>query len=184
MVKWRLHYKSARSLQWLKRHYFATLEIRTMMLPHYCCNTCATKVAQQEKKIYAFAVPVALREPIDHNSNCYFCLIPSVSKRISRKKKWAVEYTNIPSALCPVLHGKELWIPVTPESYTLDSNNHHDDDQDSPDPGFLFSVITKRIWFSSSWWKVTWFTVMILMAWWRPLGSLVIQMMETVYWFI
>ena len=39
-------------------------------------------------------------------------MIPPVGKRMSRKKKWAVEYTDIPSVLLPVPHGKEQSIPV------------------------------------------------------------------------
>ena len=81
-----------------------------------------------------FAIPVVWREPADHSSNCYFCMIPPVSKGMSRKKKWTVEYPNIPSALHPVPHGEELPIPVPPESYTLDSDDDHDDDQDSAGP--------------------------------------------------
>ena len=61
-------------------------------------------------------------------------MIPPVAKRMSRKKKWTVEYSNIPSALRPVPDGEELPIPVPPESYTLDSDDDHDDDQDSVDP--------------------------------------------------
>ena len=61
-------------------------------------------------------------------------MIPPVAKEISRKRKWTVEYPNIPSALHPVLHGEELQIPVLPESYTLDSDDNHADDQDSAGP--------------------------------------------------
>ena len=61
-------------------------------------------------------------------------MIPPVAKRMSRKKKWTVEYSNIPSALRPVPDGEELPIPVPPESYTLDSDDDHDDDQDSAGP--------------------------------------------------
>ena len=58
-------------------------------------------------------------------------MIPPLAKEMSRKKNWAVEYPNIPSALGRVLHGEGLPIPVPPESYTLDSDDDHDDDQDS-----------------------------------------------------
>ena len=74
------------------------------------------------------------REPTDHSSNFYFRMIPPVAKVSSRKKKWTVDYRNIPSALRPIAHGEELPIPVPPESYTLDSNDDHDDDQDSAGP--------------------------------------------------
>ena len=105
--------------------------------PQYCCDTCVTNLRQwlnKKRTSMPFAIPVVWREPADHSSNCYFCMIPPVSKGMSRKKKWTVEYPNIPSALRPVPHGEELPIPVPPESYTLDSDDDHDDDQDSVDP--------------------------------------------------
>ena len=74
------------------------------------------------------------QEPTDRSTNFYFFMIPPVPKVGSRKKKWTVEYRNIPSALRPIAHGEELPIPVPPESYTLDSDDDHDDDQDSVDP--------------------------------------------------
>ena len=103
--------------------------------PHYCCNKCATNLRQwlnKKRKSMPFAVPMVWRAPTDNSSNCYFCMIPPVAKRMSRKKKWTVKYPNIPSALHPVPHGEELSIPVPPESYTLDSD--HDDGQDSAGP--------------------------------------------------
>ena len=75
--------------------------------PHCSCNTCATNFRQwinKKRKSMPFAIPMVWREPTDHNSNCYFCMIPQVAKRMSRKKKWTVEYPNILSALCPVPH--------------------------------------------------------------------------------
>ena len=82
----------------------------------------------------SFAILMVWREPSDHSSNCYFCMIAQVAKAMSRKKKWRVKYPNIPSALRPVPHGEELPIQRTPQSYTLDSDDDHDDDQDSADP--------------------------------------------------
>ena len=105
--------------------------------PQYCCDTCVTNLHQwlnKKRTSMPFAIPVVWREPTDHSSNCYFCMIPPVAKGISRKKKWTVEYPYIPSALCLVPHGEELPIPVPLKSYTLDSDDHHDDDQDSADP--------------------------------------------------
>ena len=61
-------------------------------------------------------------------------MIPPIAKGISRKKKWTVEYSKIPSALHLVPHGEEVPIPVPPESYTLDSDDDHDHDQDSAGP--------------------------------------------------
>lgn len=90
--------------------------------PHYCCITCANYLRcwlSRKKKSMPFAVLIVWKEPTNHSSDCYFCMAPSVAKGISRKKKWAVEYANIPSALRPVPHGEDLPIPDPPESSRL-----------------------------------------------------------------
>lgn len=78
--------------------------------PHICCNTCATNLRQwlnRKRKSMPFAVPMIWREPTDHTSNCYFCMVPPVGKGVSKKKKWTVLYPNIPSAIRPVPHEKD-----------------------------------------------------------------------------
>ena len=103
-----------------------------LWVPHYCCNTCATNLCQwlsKKRKSMPFAIPMVWREPRDQSSICYFCMILSVAKGMSSKKKWTVD--SIPSALGTVTHGEELPIPVPPDSYNLDSDDDHDDDQDS-----------------------------------------------------
>ena len=106
--------------------------------PHYCCNTCATNLHQwlsKKRKSMPFAIPMVWREPTDHHSNCYFCMIPPVAKGMSRKKKWTVAYPNIPSAVRPIPHTEDLPIPVPPESYSLDLDDDHDDnDPTGPEP--------------------------------------------------
>jgi len=69
--------------------------------PRVCCNTCATNLRQwlnRKRKSIPFAVPMIWREPTDHTSNCYFCLVPAIDKGLSKKKKATVQYPNIPSA--------------------------------------------------------------------------------------
>ena len=106
--------------------------------PHYCCNTCATNLRQwlsNKRKSMPFAIPMVWRKPTDHNSNCYFCMIPPVAKGMSRKKKWTVDYPNIPSAVPPTPHTEDLPIPVPPESYSLNLDDDHDDnDPTGPEP--------------------------------------------------
>ena len=81
-----------------------------------------------------FAISMVWREPTDYSSNCYFCMILAVSKGMSRKKKCTVKYPNIPSAVRPVPHGKELPIPAPPDFYILDPYDDHNDDLDSASP--------------------------------------------------
>jgi hypothetical protein len=38
------------------------------------------------------------REPSNHATDCYFCVVPPVCGGITKKKKWTIVYLNIPSA--------------------------------------------------------------------------------------
>ena len=51
------------------------------------------------------------REPKDLVKDCYFCHTPSMKKGFNRKKKFVIEYLNIPFAIRPVSHSDELPIP-------------------------------------------------------------------------
>ena len=63
------------------------------------------------------------REPTDHVNHCYFCLTPSTKKGFNRKKKFVIEYPNIPSAIRPVPHSYELPIPEPREIDLLSSDD-------------------------------------------------------------
>ncbi|XP_050813874.1 uncharacterized protein LOC127053346 [Gopherus flavomarginatus] len=82
-----------------------------------------------------YGVPMIWREPTDHTSNCYFCMVPPVGKGVSKKKKWTVQYPNIPSAIRPVPHGEGLPVPDAPESFSLESDEEEEEDETSgPEP--------------------------------------------------
>ncbi|CAK8676998.1 unnamed protein product [Clavelina lepadiformis] len=90
--------------------------------PHICCNSCGANLRQWlhgKRKCMPFAVPMVWREPTDHISDCYFCMIPPVCKGLSRKKKQSIQYTNIPSAIRPVPHGELLPVPEAPKEFML-----------------------------------------------------------------
>jgi len=57
-------------------------------------------------------------------------MVPPVSGGIKKKKKWTIVYPNIPSALCPVLHGEEISVPEPPKEFTIDSDV--EDEGESP----------------------------------------------------
>ena len=84
-------------------------------------------MVEWEEKIHALCSTNDLEEPIDHTSNCYFCMVPRVSKGISKKKKWILGYPNTPSALCPVPHDEELPIPEPPEVLLFEPDDEEDD---------------------------------------------------------
>jgi len=70
-----------------------------------------------------FALPVVWREPTDHLTDCYFCVVPPLRQGITNKKTRSVNYPNISSAIRPVPHTEDLPVPVPPQQYTLDSDN-------------------------------------------------------------
>jgi hypothetical protein len=68
--------------------------------PHICCRKCASNVLQWlngKRHAMPFIVPMVWREPSNHASYCYFCMVPPVSGGITKKRKWTIVYPNIPS---------------------------------------------------------------------------------------
>ena len=80
------------------------------------------------------AVTVVWREPSNHATDCYFCMVPPVSGGITKKKKWTIVYLNIPSALRPVPHGEEISIPEPLKEFTIDSDNEDEGESTSSSP--------------------------------------------------
>jgi len=86
--------------------------------PHICCRKFATNLSQWlngKRHAMPFAVPMVWREPSNHATDCYFCMVPPVSGGITKKKKWTIVYPNIPSALRPVPHGEGISVPEPPK---------------------------------------------------------------------
>lgn len=81
-----------------------------------------------------FAVSIIWREPTDHVTDCYFCMIPPIAKGLLNKKIWTVQYLNIPSALHPVLHNKDIPVPELQESYEIESVYGEDNEVSEPGP--------------------------------------------------
>ncbi len=78
--------------------------------PHICYNTCATNLRQwldRKRKCMPFAVSMTWKEPRDHSSYCYLCMMPPVGKGLSKNKKQSVRYPNIPLAIRPVPYEKD-----------------------------------------------------------------------------
>lgn len=79
-------------------------------VPHFCCNPCATGLRNWlsgKKTSFRFAVPMQWRESTNHVTDCYFCLTTHIfgkGKGVSKKKKNAIVYPNIPSATRPLPH--------------------------------------------------------------------------------
>ena len=66
-------------------------------------------------------ISIAWREQTDHISDCYFCVVPQLRQGFPKKKKWALCYLNIRSAMRPVRPGEGLPVPEPPDVVALES---------------------------------------------------------------
>ena len=57
-----------------------------------------------------FAIPIIWREPTNHLTDCYFCMVDVSHYRKSKGKK-SIVYPSIPSSIAPVPHCEDLPIP-------------------------------------------------------------------------
>jgi hypothetical protein len=92
--------------------------------PHMCCTTCSSNLSALvncKGHSMLFAVPMIWREPTNHNSECYFSIVPPIKKGVTMKQKWTVSYPNIPSAIRPVPPGERLPVPKPPEKIFLET---------------------------------------------------------------
>ena len=77
------------------------------------CHNCKEMLRDWTKRKHKglpFRIPMTWREPTDHLTDCYFCLVNT--KGIGKKNRHKISYPSIPSAIRPTLHSDELPIPV------------------------------------------------------------------------
>ena len=80
------------------------------------------------------AVPMVWREPSNHATDCYFCMVPPVSGGITKKKMWTIAYPNISSALRPVPHGERISVSEPPKEFIIDSDDEDEGESTSGSP--------------------------------------------------
>ena len=78
-----------------------------------------------------FAVPMVWSKPTNHLTNCYLCVVFPIHRGITKMKKWALEYPNIPSAIRPMPHGEGVPKPEPPSPghiplYSREEENTHE----------------------------------------------------------
>ena len=66
------------------------------------------------------------RVPINHSTDCYFCMVPLIQNGMSKRKKSTLVYLNIPSAILSVPHSDRLPVPEPPDNFAM-----YSDDEDS-----------------------------------------------------
>ncbi|KAL6469174.1 hypothetical protein MHYP_G00226980 [Metynnis hypsauchen] len=108
--------------------------------PHFTCEHCKKTLEgwyRGEKRAMHFAVPRIWREPTDHSTNCYFCMVDP-SKRRTGKNATPVTYPDIPSSIAPVPHCPELPVPTPPDRTTPPSeeSSKSDTQEDVEDHDF------------------------------------------------
>ena len=97
-----------------------------------------------------FAIPRIWRQPTDHSSNCYFCMVDSTKRRTGKNAPQIV-YPDIPSSIAPVEHYPKLPIPTPPKrdqpSSEDSSKSDSEEDIGDPDYGFADAVEDRRPYF-------------------------------------
>ena len=74
--------------------------------PHVVCDYCRRTLEgwlRGEKRAMRFAISHIWREPSNHYTDCYFCMVDP-TKRRKGKNAPPIEYLNIPSSIAPVPH--------------------------------------------------------------------------------
>ena len=74
-------------------------------VPHIVCHNCKEMLRDWTKvkpKGLLFGIPMTWREPTNHATDCYFCLVNT--KGIGKKNRHKISYSSIPSAIRPTLH--------------------------------------------------------------------------------
>lgn len=92
-----------------------------------------------EKRYMKFAIPRIWREPTDHSSNCYFCMVDP-SKRRKGKNATPVLYPDIPSSTAPVPHCADLPIPTPPKRVLPSTEESSESEPEDDSNGDCFST--------------------------------------------
>ena len=104
--------------------------------PHVVCHNCEEMLrdwTKGKRKGLPFGVPMVWREPNNHATDCYFCMVNTTG--VGRKNRHKITYPNIPSAIRPVPHSEEVHVPVFKGLPSLDDQDigHDTSEQDSCD---------------------------------------------------
>lgn len=93
--------------------------------PHIVCHNCEEMLrdwTKGKRKGLTFGVPMVWREPKDHISDCYFCLVNT--KGVGKKNRHKIAYPSIPSAIRPIPHSKQVPVPVFNGFDSSDDEEH------------------------------------------------------------
>ncbi|XP_039967827.1 sodium- and chloride-dependent GABA transporter 1-like [Bactrocera tryoni] len=107
--------------------------------PHKVCKQCVESLRMWIKGTrdkMPFGILMSWREPRDHSSDCYFCMVKTSG--YNKKNKCKIEYPSLLSAIRPVPHSAEIPVPVFEELplSELQESVCDDDSSDSNDEDF------------------------------------------------
>ena len=106
----------------VKRAYKAYFEVHfgiqnKQWAPHVECHNCEEMFwdwTKGKRRGLPFGVPMIWREPNNHVTDSYFCMVNTTG--VWKKNRHKITYPNIPSAIRPVLHSEEVPVPVFKEA--------------------------------------------------------------------
>jgi len=70
--------------------YFDLKATRTRARLHVCCTFCSSKLkvwVNYKGRYTSLVVSMVWREPTNHLTNCYFCMMPPIQKGVPRRKE-------------------------------------------------------------------------------------------------
>lgn len=107
--------------------------------PHKVCKQCVESLRMWTKGTRGklpFGIPMIWREPKDHLSDCYFCIVKTSG--YNKKNKCKIQYPSLPSAIRPVPHSAEIPVPVFQALPSLEIQEYDstEDRSDSDDEDF------------------------------------------------
>lgn len=85
-------------------------------VPHFLCAMCRSSLLtirwKNNEGHLNFGVPMIWREPVNHQTDCYFCL--NNVRGMNMKNRHLVQYVNAQSITKPQMHSDTLPIPTPP----------------------------------------------------------------------
>lgn len=97
-----------------------------------------------EKLAMKFAIPRIWREPTDHSSNCYFCMVNPKNRRTGKNAPQII-YPDVPSSIAPVPHSPDLPVPTPPRRHRPSSGDSSKSDSEA-DTGDMDYDSADEVW--------------------------------------
>ena len=118
--------------------------------PHVICDYCRRILEGWlggEKRAILFAIFRIWREPSNHYTDCYFCMVDP-TKRRKGKNAPPIEYSKIPSSIASVFHNTtDLPVPQPPtrdQPYPAETSSEDSKKKESAPSSSSSSVVCRR----------------------------------------